>query len=57
MIVDVLRNDISRVCEYGTVQVPELKVLERYATVHHLVSTITGQLRAVDRPDGEYRIG
>ncbi|CAI0803015.1 aminodeoxychorismate synthase component 1 [Serratia quinivorans] len=44
MIVDLLRNDIGRVAEPGSVQVPELFVVEPFPAVHHLVSTITATL-------------
>ncbi len=58
MIVDLLRNDLSRNCTTGSVQVPELFSLESYPNVHHLVSSVTGQLRddrdALDLLDGSF---
>ncbi len=46
MIVDLCRHDIAKYCQPGTVDVPQLFALESYATIHHLVSTITGELKA-----------
>lgn len=46
MLVDLGRNDLGRVCEYGSVEADELLVVERYSHVMHLVSNVTGQLAA-----------
>jgi para-aminobenzoate synthetase component 1 len=46
MIVDLLRNDLSRTCRAGTVEVAEPFVLETHPTVHHLVATVTGEVAA-----------
>jgi len=51
MITDLERSDLGQVCEFGTVHVPELLKLERFAQVFHLVSTVEGRLRPnVDHP-------
>jgi para-aminobenzoate synthetase component 1 len=46
MIVDLLRNDFGRTCKYGTIAVPQLFEIQTFPTLHHLVSTVTGVLRA-----------
>ena len=46
MIVDLARNDLGRVCEFGSVQVPELCAIEHHPGLYHLISVVTGRLRA-----------
>ena len=45
MLIDLARNDLGRVCEFGTVEVDDLMVIERYSHVMHIVSGVTGKLR------------
>jgi anthranilate synthase component 1 len=50
MLVDLARNDIGRVCEYGSVKVKDLMVIERYSHVMHIVSEVEGRLSAGKTP-------
>jgi anthranilate synthase component 1 len=50
MLIDLERNDVGRVCEGGTVAVDEYMVVETYAHVHHIVSNVSGRLRADASP-------
>lgn len=55
MLIDLERNDLGRVSEAGTVRVDELMTIESYAHVHHIVSNVTGRLRADVTPIGALR--
>ncbi|MEZ5184030.1 MAG: chorismate-binding protein [Acidimicrobiales bacterium] len=62
MLVDLARNDVGRVVEFGTEKVTEMMTLERYSHVMHLTSQVVGQLRRpraidVERPPGRHRVG
>jgi anthranilate synthase component 1 len=46
MLIDLERNDLGRICDYGTVKVDELMVVESYQHVHHIVSNVRGKLQA-----------
>ena len=50
MLVDLARNDIGRVCDFGSVQVKELMIIERYSHVMHIVSQVEGKLSADKTP-------
>jgi len=46
MLVDLARNDLGKVCQFGTVSVPEFMIVQKYSHVQHIVSRVTGQLRS-----------
>ncbi|MDF1688121.1 MAG: aminodeoxychorismate synthase component I [Cycloclasticus sp.] len=50
MLIDLIRNDLGRICETGTVKVDEKMTLESYAAVHHIVSNVSGKLSANKTP-------
>ncbi len=50
MLVDLARNDLGRVCDYGTVQVKDLMIIERYSHVMHIVSQVEGKISAAKTP-------
>jgi anthranilate synthase component 1 len=50
MLIDLERNDLGRICEAGTVSVDEFMTIESYAHVHHIVSNVSGRLRATATP-------
>lgn len=55
MLIDLERNDLGRVCQWGSVQVSDLMRIESFATVHHIVSTVEGQLRPNTTPGNVLR--
>lgn len=55
MIVDLLRNDISRLCQPGSVKVPQLYAIESFATVHQMVSHVVGRLQPGTQPSDIFR--
>lgn len=50
MIVDLLRNDLGKYAKFGSVKVPQLFAIESFSNVHHMVSTITAELKTDSHP-------